>query len=268
MAYIAENYSGLGHLVCLLTMASTSEILATSFYPASGDPMNSETTFFPVELTDSSERVRFGALETPENGTAETIAQIPGVSDEQLLMQIRDGHREPLATLFRRHARAVRNIAARILRNDAEADDLLQEVFLFISHKATLFDAAKGAARTWIFHVTYHRAFDRRRYLNSRHFYTSQELEDGSLRTTDPRREIEFHQRSMEGVFGNKLTERLNSRLSHEQLETIRLYFFEGHSLREIAEVTGRPLANVRNHYYRGLERLRKYVLPANLRSK
>ena len=230
--------------------------------------MNSETTFFPVELTDSSERARFGAFEPPKNGTAEIIAQIPGVSDEQLLTQIRDGHREALATLFRRHARAVRSIASRILRNEAEADDLLQEVFLFIFHKANLFDAAKGAARSWIFHVTYHRAFDRRRYLNSRHFYTSQELEEGSLCVTGPRREMEFHQFSLEGVFGTALTERLISRLSHEQFETIRLYFFEGHSLREIAELSGRPLANVRNHYYRGLERLRKYVLPENLRSK
>jgi RNA polymerase sigma-70 factor, ECF subfamily len=230
--------------------------------------MNSETTFFPVELTESSEKVRFGTLETPKSGTAEIIAQIPGVSDEQLLMQIRDGHRDALATLFRRHASTVRNIASRILRNDAEADDLLQEVFLFIFHKATLFDATKGAARSWIFHVTYHRAFDRRRYLNSRHFYTTQELKDGSHRMTDPRREIEFHQLSMEGVFGKELVGRLNTRLSHEQSETIRLYFFEGLSLREIAELTGRPLANVRGHYYRGLERLRKFVMPEHLRSK
>jgi RNA polymerase sigma-70 factor (ECF subfamily) len=230
--------------------------------------MNSEATFFQAELDDSSERTRLGALETPKNGTSETVAQTPGVSDEQLLIQIRDGDREPLATLFRRHARAVRNIANRILRNEAEADDLLQEVFVHIFHKAALFDATKGAARSWIFHVTYHRAFDRRRYLNSRHFYISQELEEGSLRMTDPRRDIEFHQVSMEDVFGRELTKRLNSRLSHEQLETIRLYFFEGHSLREIAELTGRPLANVRNHYYRGLERLRKFVLPEHLRSK
>lgn len=189
-------------------------------------------------------------------------------SDEFLLKQIQDGGKEALALLFRRYAASVRNVAYRILRNEAEADDLLQEVFIHIFHKAVLFDATKGAARSWIFHVTYHRAFDRRRYLNSRHFYTSQELEDGSLRMTDPRRAIESHQLSMEGVFGDKLTERLSSRLSHEQLETIRLYFFEGHSLREIAELTGRPLANVRSHYYRGLERLRKYVLPKNLRSK
>lgn len=189
-------------------------------------------------------------------------------SDEFLLKQIQEGGKQALALLFRRYAGSVRNVANRILRNEAEADDLLQEVFIHIFHKAALFDATKGAARSWIFHVTYHRAFDRRRYLNSRQFYTNQELQDGSLRVADPRREIEFHQLSMEGVFGKELAERLSTRLSHEQFETFRLYFFEGHSLREIAELTGRPLANVRNHYYRGLERLRKFLPPGHLRSK
>lgn len=59
-----------------------------------------------------------------------------------------------------------------------------------------------------------------------------------------------------------------DSKLTPEQRQTIRLYFFEGYSLKEIAEATGRSLVNVRSHYYRGLERLRKHVLPEKLRSK
>ena len=42
----------------------------------------------------------------------------------------------------------------------------------------------------------------------------------------------------------------------------------EGYSMREIAELTGRSLINVRSHYYRGLERLRRSVLPEKSRSK
>jgi len=51
-------------------------------------------------------------------------------------------------------------------------------------------------------------------------------------------------------------------------METIQLFFFEGYALKVIAQRTGRSLVNVRNHYYRGLDRLRKFVLPENLRSK
>jgi RNA polymerase sigma-70 factor (ECF subfamily) len=245
--------------------------------------MNSETAYFPnVLLCKPAEigPIQY-APEAPSesvedaqsrNGTLErhtaAITAISQISDEQLLQRVRDGEREALGLLFRRFARAVRNVAFRILRDEAEADDLVQEVFLFLFGKAALYDPAQGKAATWIIHVAYHRAFDRRRYLNSRHFYTSRELEGLTLRIADPRREVLFHEQSMEGIFGKPLMAKFNALLTPEQRETIQLYFFEGYALKEIAELTGRSLVNVRSHYYRGLERLRRYVLPEKLRSK
>src|ERR1700739_690160 len=196
------------------------------------------------------------------------VTQISAISDDLLLEQVNEGDKEALGVLFRRHARVVRNAAYRILRNEAEADDLVQEVFLFIFRKAALFDSSRWAARSWIIHVTYHRAFDRRRYLNSRHFYTSQELDDTACRLADLREDLPFHEQSMEGILGKPLMTRFTARLTPEQQETIRLYFFEGYALKEIAQLTGRSLVNVRSHYYRGLERLRKFVLPEKMRSK
>ena len=196
------------------------------------------------------------------------VDEVAESSDETLLKQLREGAKEALAVLFRRHARAVRNVAYRILRNETEADDLVQDVFLHIFRKAALFEAARGNARSWIFHVAYRRAFDRRDYLNSRHFYSCQDLEDASHRLADPRTGSLFHEQSIEEILGKPLTEKFNAQLSPEQRETIQLFFFEGYALKEIAQRTGRSLVNVRNHYYRGLDRLRKFVLPENLRSK
>ena len=65
----------------------------------------------------------------------------------------------------------------RILRDDSEADDLLQEVFLFVHRNCSMFDSVQGLVRSWIVQMTYHRAIDRRRYLNSRHFYTRLDLD-------------------------------------------------------------------------------------------
>jgi RNA polymerase sigma-70 factor (ECF subfamily) len=195
------------------------------------------------------------------------ISASPEISDEHLLKRVKNGEREALALLFRRHARAVRNVAYRILRDEAEADDLVQEVFLFIFRKAALFESAHGSASGWIIHVAYHRAFDRRRYLNTRRF-ASQELEDTGLRLADPRREVPFHEQSIEGILGKRLMARFNANLTPEQRETIQLYFFEGYALKEIAQLTGRSLVNVRSHYYRGLERMRKFPFPGKSRSK
>ena len=81
----------------------------------------------------------------------------------------------------------VRNVAYRILRNEEEADDLVQDVFIFIYRKAALFNGEDGTARSWIVQVTYHRAFDRRRQLITRHFYASEELDDAALYMADRR---------------------------------------------------------------------------------
>jgi RNA polymerase sigma-70 factor (ECF subfamily) len=245
--------------------------------------MSSEAAYFPDAIASTPEALGLGhsapevtpelldeaqsPIDAPARPAASVI-EISEVSDELLLEQVRDGAKEALAVLFRRHARSVRNVAYRILRNEAEADDLVQEVFLFIFRKAALFDVAGGAARSWIFRVAYHRAFDRRRYLTSRHFYLIKELEDTAFRLADHREEPLFHELSIEGIFGKELAARFNARLTSEQRETIQLFFFEGYALKEIAELTGRSLVNVRNHYYRGLERLRKYVLPEKMRSR
>jgi RNA polymerase sigma-70 factor (ECF subfamily) len=246
--------------------------------------MSSEAVYFPDALASTPEELGLGhsAPEIPsdlckepqasrsdvEERRGASVIQIPEISDDLLLEQVCEGVKEALGILFRRHARAVRNVAYRILRNESEADDLVQEVFLFIFRKAALFDATHWAARSWIIHVTYHRAFDRRRYLNSRHFYTSQELDDAAFRLADLREELPFHERSVEGILGKPLMAKFTARLTPDQQETIRLYFFEGYALKEIAQMTGRSLVNVRSYYYRGLERMRKFVLPDKLRSK
>ncbi len=245
--------------------------------------MNSEAAaYFPDSLARSEERapaeyssevaseptVEFQSAVDTAGLSAAPVVPISEVSDELLLEQVQEGAKEALSILFRRHARSIRNVAYRILRNEAEAEDLVQDVFLFIYRKAGLFDAAGGAARSWIFRVAYHRAFDRLRYLTSRHFYSTKELDDKTFHVADSREEPLFHELSIEGIFCKELTARFNARLTAEQRETIQLFFFEGYALKEIAELTGRSLVNVRNHYYRGLERLRKYVLPEKMRPR
>ncbi len=235
--------------------------------------MSSEAAYFPGALANAPEAgsAVASAPEMPastQSKVSEVLARAPETADDHLMEQVREGSKDALALLFRRHARSVRNVAYRILRDEAEADDLVQDVFLFLFRKAALFNAKQGAARSWIFQVAYHRAFDRRRYLSTRHFYTNQDLDHTARHLADPRDELQFHELSMEGIFGKQLTARFNARLTPEQRETIQLFFFEGYALKEIAQLTGRSLVNVRSHYYRGLERLREYVLPEKARSK
>ena len=190
-----------------------------------------------------------------EQLSSSTRASPDNLSDEVLLKKVGNGSKDALALLFRRHQRAVFNVAWRILKDASEAEDLRQEVFLFLFQKAGLFDAGKGSASSWIMQIAYHRALNRRKYLDFRQHYNVQELNEERLHAANG-------QSSTDQIAGRALLNRLREHLSAEQQQTLELHFFEGYGFREIAEKTGQTFGNVRNHYYRGLERLRSYVFP------
>jgi RNA polymerase sigma-70 factor (ECF subfamily) len=182
-------------------------------------------------------------------------------SDEDLLLQISRGGREALSILFQRHARRIFNVARRILRDDAEAEDLLQDFFIFLFQKAGTFDRKKSSAISWIIQMAYHRTIDRRRYLAFRQHYNSQELDDD-------RQHANGGQISVNDVAARALLSKLRDELSEEQRQTLELHFFEGYTFHEIADRTGQAFGNVRHHYYRGLEKLRSFVFPGKTHQK
>ena len=184
------------------------------------------------------------------------------LSDECLMARVGEQGGEALALLFRRYSRLVRGVALRILRDASEADDLLQEVFLFVHRKANIFDPSKASVRSWIVQMTYQRAIDRRRYLQSRHFYTHVDLDGAQdLADSSGREEGELWTH----LVGNATIGGLLDALSQDQRNTIVLYFFEGYAFAEIAQQLNQSLGNIRNHYYRGLENLRKQIFPVKL---
>jgi RNA polymerase sigma-70 factor (ECF subfamily) len=188
-------------------------------------------------------------------------------SDESLLTETCAGGRDALSLLFRRYAPTVRNVGKRILRDKVEADDLVQEVFLYIHRKSVLFDSSKGSARSWIIQVAYTQALMRRRELKSHGFYLSG-IADRRLecdRSVDDGAEYD---RTVEGLFGRNGWKKVVQDLTEDQRETFRLHFFEGHTFTEIAEKLGQSYANVRNHHYRGLEKLRRHLAESELNSR
>jgi len=179
-------------------------------------------------------------------------------SDESLMRRVSERSEEAMALLFRRYARLVRTVAMRILRDDSEADDILQDVFLFVHRKASIFDSNRCSVRSWIVQMTYHRAIDRRRYLQSRHFYTQVDLnaETERLHTRSENAEANFG----DELVGKTTIQGLLDSLTEDQRTTLTLHFFEGYTFDEIAVKLGQSLGNIRNHYYRGLDKLRKQM--------
>jgi len=189
-------------------------------------------------------------------------------TDEALISCICDGDRGALGCLFRRYARVVRGVAYRVLRDASEADDLLQDIFLLVHRLCATFDSSKGSARFWMLQMTYRRAISRRRYLTSRHFYTHVDLDQAADRLGDvPSKSANGN--SLDGNLERKQAwDTWLAELSENQRQTLHLLFFEGYTFEEIASKTGQTVGNARNHYYRGLQKLRKQISAGKLPGK
>lgn len=205
---------------------------------------------------------RFPSLRiTGERTTAAPVLRVEDISstdasDEFLIARLCTGDQDALATLFERYARLTRGVAVRILKDAAEAEDLVQDLFLYIQRKGGIFDSSKSSARSWIVQMAYHRALDRRRYLQSREFYAQPFFQANRAEVVGkPTTESDY---CAEAVFGRNGLEKIVNALSADQRETLRLHFFDGYSLAEVSEKLGQPLGNVRHHYYRALDKLRK----------
>ena len=185
------------------------------------------------------------------------------VDDEALISRVKEDP-AALRLLLDRYCRLVMRIAVRILHDYGEAEEVVQDVFLYVYQKAAMFDASKGTGRGWIVQLAYHRAFDRRTYLDRRGFYAGTDIDsvaDTVLGDTNLDREI-----------GSRLSraqlEKAFEELPERQRRTLEMFYFEGLDLRQISEAMGEPLANVRHYYYRGLKKLQKSAIVQKLRER
>jgi RNA polymerase sigma-70 factor (ECF subfamily) len=184
--------------------------------------------------------------------SSELASSLP--ADEELMARLQGRDCSALDLLFKRYSRLVFAIVLRILRDRGECEDVVQDVFFYVYQKPFLFNSAKGSAKGWIVQIAFSRALDRRAHLTRRAYYSGTNLElldDTLLSTTDMEREVEAR-------FSRAHLERAFEDLPAAQRRTIEMFYFEGLELREISERLDESLGNVRHHFYRGLERLRK----------
>jgi len=215
-------------------------------------PPNGRALAFPLAWT----RNQGYSVALPE------AASVRSPSDEELMVGLQATDANALESLFGRYSRLINSIAFRILHDYSEAEEVVQEAFFYIYQHAAQFDHRKGGAKAWIVQVAYSRSLDRRAYLLRRGFYAGTEIEslsDTLVGKTDVEREIGAR---INFAYLQRAFEDLNAM----QRRTIELFYFEGLELREISERLHEPFGNVRHHFYRGLERLRKSPAVQRLR--
>src|SRR6266550_5536080 len=185
---------------------------------------------------------------------------LSGVPDEALLKKISQHHQPALNELYGRYGQTLKAVIDSVVHEEAEADDVLQEIFLQIWKEANHYSPKAGKPLGWVVTIARRRAIDRLRrrqaYCRARERYGEQVVR----RTQRPRR------RDAEKVFvlsdlRGFLKKRIRN-LPRHQREAIDLAFFKGLSHREIASLTGTPLGTVKTRLELGLQKLTQAIRP------
>ena len=179
----------------------------------------------------------------------------PNYSDADLLEAIKSKQSWALAVLYDRYAGRLFGLAIKILQDRSQAEDVLQDVFVGLWHRAESFEARRGAAASWLLRLCRNRCIDalRKRQVNRTRFAGGNAIEseqaDDSL-AANPATTAGLHE--AQAAINQAL-----SRLPEEQRRAIAMAYFDGLSQSEIATALQMPLGTVKTRIRLGMMKLR-----------
>jgi RNA polymerase sigma-70 factor (ECF subfamily) len=175
-------------------------------------------------------------------------------TDLDLMLAIQNGDADALSELYDRYNGILKALILRVIHNDAEADDLLQEIFMEIWNQSKNFSAQKGKPLGWMVTLARRRAIDG---LRKKQAYAR--AEERLQAETEQQPDAWVHNSTEQEIdFADTrvlVREVINS-LPPPQQQAIELAFFRGMSQREIAANTNTPLGTVKTRLELGLKKI------------
>jgi RNA polymerase sigma-70 factor (ECF subfamily) len=163
------------------------------------------------------------------------------------------GRHEALSELYDRHASTLMALAPRVLHNPADAEEVLQEVFIHVWSRAGHYDPSRSSVSTWLVLIARSRAIDRLRSRRVVDRTTQAAKQENVVEHTSPR--------GARNVLIQERRERMRRELASlppEQRQVLELAFYSGMTQTEIASQTGIPLGTVKTRTLLAMKKLRK----------
>jgi RNA polymerase sigma-70 factor (ECF subfamily) len=179
----------------------------------------------------------------------------PQTDDFALMSAIAVGDRGAISALYDRHAPLLLALCRRILRDQADAEDVLTDVFFEVWSRADRFDPSRGSPVTYLVTLARSRSIDRRRARASRgasNTVSADATDAAAIASPSPNPSQSTEIDEQRGIVRAAL-----ACLEPQQREAIECSFYEGLSHSEIAERLGKPLGTVKTYIRQGLIRLR-----------
>jgi RNA polymerase sigma-70 factor (ECF subfamily) len=177
--------------------------------------------------------------------------QLAHLSDEALVALAARSEQTALAELYDRYGRTAYGLALRVLRDQALAEDAVQEAFLTVWRTASRFMPERGKASTWILTLVHRRAVDAVRREQRRRADSLELADEPAVEGAE------------EDAFLRLQRERVQSvlrQLPDAQREALELAYYGGFSQSELAERLGQPLGTIKSRMFGGLSRMRELL--------
>lgn len=186
----------------------------------------------------------------------------PGTPDGALVARIATGDERALGALYDRHGATLYGFALAIVREPADAEEVVADVFGQAWRGARDYDPSRGSAVAWLATITRTRALDLIRARGRR----ARALERAGLASSDgfaaPVASLEHPERQAEQTEARLLVARSLAELPEGQRRVIELAYFGGLSHSEIAAELREPLGTVKTRMRAALQKLRAALEP------
>ena len=174
------------------------------------------------------------------------------MADQAALVRLARGDQSALAELYDRHARPIYSLALRILREQADAEDIVQEVFAQAWNQAARFNSSRGAVAAWLLMMARSRAIDRLRFdQRKKRVNTYPHSLGPTTDIVDPQQACLFEEQS-------RLLRNALEVLTPEERKAIENAFFSELTYEQTARKLNQPLGTVKTRIRSGLGKLRE----------
>jgi RNA polymerase sigma-70 factor (ECF subfamily) len=180
-------------------------------------------------------------------------AQTMEDKDREAVKQLARGDHAAIAEIYDRHARLLYSLAYRIVRGQADAEDVLQDVFSQLWRQAGRYDTSRGTVIGWLVMLTRSRAIDRLR----RGRLQPQAVDDESAAQAVPDVGVAADVRLVTAEQASQVRAALAA-LPDLQRVPLELAYYEGLTQSEIADRLAVPLGTVKTRMRQALLRLRE----------
>lgn len=179
-------------------------------------------------------------------------------SDADLMARLAAGEQRAMEVLYDRYVRLVFSVVLKILHDQEQAEDIVQEVFVRVWRSADSFRAGRGDFVNWLLGIAHHRAIDELRRQGSQRRQAVFVDDEDALRSVS---DSAGGPAEVAWIAQKRLAVRkAMQQLPAEQRQTIELAYFGGLTQREIAAHTGTPLGTVKTRMRLALQKLRDFL--------